>query len=265
MRRSSSVNTLRSALQILTVSGALFSLACERPEGAPSRLTYELVERTPHKTDASTQGLLLHNGVYYESTGGYGESTLRRVDPDSGELLKRKFLSYQIFGEGLALRDDRLYQLEWKGGKGFIYDRETFEKVGEFLYEGEGWGLTWDGTHFILSDGTPTLRFLDPETFEVAREVTVQDHQGPIDLLNELEWIEGKVWANRWHTDNILVINPRSGNVEATLNLAALERPRPRHPQAVLNGIAYDPETKFLHVTGKRWPHIYRLRVVEKP
>ncbi|MEM6916718.1 MAG: glutaminyl-peptide cyclotransferase [Verrucomicrobiota bacterium] len=243
------------------IGGALFSAACDREIEVPQRLTYELVATYPHQTDASTQGLLLHKGVYYESTGGYGESSLRRVDPETGEVLKRRFLPTKAFGEGLALREDRLYQLEWKSGTGFVYDRETFERISEFSYEGEGWGFAWDGTHFILSDGTSTLRFLNPDTFEVAREVTVSDHRGPVDLLNELEWIDGKVWANRWHTDQIVVIHPRTGVIEASLHLAALERPRPRDPESVLNGIAFDPETGLLHVTGKRWPHVHVLRV----
>ena len=228
----------------------------------PQLLDYELVGSVPHDTTASTQGLLLHDGYYYESTGGYGVSTLRRVDPESGKVIQRRHLPNAAFGEGLALRDERLYQLEWKSGEGFIYDLESFEKVGAFSYEGEGWGLAWDGKHFLLSDGTPTLRFLDPDSFAVVRSMTVRDSRGPVDQLNELEWIDGKLFANRWHTDHILVIDPASGIVEALLNLAALERPRPRDPESVLNGIAFDPETGLLHVTGKRWPHVHQLRVL---
>ena len=161
------------------------------------------------------------------------------------------------------MRGDRLYQLEWKSGKGFIYDRETFERVGDFRYEGEGWGLAWDGTHFLLSDGTDRLRFLDPETFAVVRTVAVRDPLGPVDQLNELEFINGKVYANLWHQDEIVVIDPASGLVEATLNLAALERPRPSDPEAVLNGIAWDPTGSLLHVTGKRWTRVHVVRIGE--
>lgn len=240
---------------------ALLLSSCEKEVREPRRLTYELVASTPHDTLASTQGLLLHGGVYYESTGGYGKSTLRRVEPASGKVLQIHDLPPTAFGEGLALRGDRLYQLEWKSGKGFIYDLESFDRVGDFRYEGEGWGLAWDGIHFILSDGTDQLRFLDPETFAVVRTVNVRNHLGPVDQLNELEFINGKVYANLWHQDEIVVIDPDSGHVEAILNLTALERPRPRDPESVLNGIAWDPASGLLHVTGKRWPHVHVLRI----
>lgn len=235
----------------------------DRLPSPPASLAYEIVSSAPHDTQALTQGMLLHGGHYYESTGGYGISTLRRVEPGTGKVLKLHDLPVRAFGEGLALRGDRLYQLEWKSGQGFIYDRDTFERVGDFHYEGEGWGLAWDGEHFILSDGTPTLRFLEPDSFSVVRSVTVRNHEGPVDLLNELELIGEKLYANRWHEDEIVVIDPESGIVEAILNLAALERPRPRDPESVLNGIAWDPATGFLHVTGKRWPRVHVLRIRE--
>lgn len=253
---------LSLSIALIACLGSL--VACgDQSVPEPRRLTYELVASTPHDPFASTQGLLLHEGVYYESTGGYEKSTLRRVEPASGKVLQIRDLPPTAFGEGLALRGDRLYQLEWKSGKGFLYDRETFDRVGDFRYEGEGWGLAWDGSHFILSDGTDRLRFLDPESFAVVRTVNVRDHLGPVDQLNELEFIEGKVYANRWHTDEIVVIDPGSGHVEAVLNLAALERPRPSDPEAVLNGIAWDPETRLLHVTGKRWTRVHVLRIGE--
>ena len=242
---------------------ALLLSSCEKEVRESHRLTYELVARTAHDPFASTQGLLLHEGVYYESTGGYGKSTLRRVEPASGKVLQIRDLPPTAFGEGLALRGDRLYQLEWKSGKGFFYDRETFERVGDFRYEAEGWGLAWDGTHFLLSDGTDRLRFLDPETFAVVRTVSVRNHLGSVDQLNELEFINGKVYANLWHQDEIVVIDPASGLVEASLNLAALERPRPSDPEAVLNGIAWDPAGGLLHVTGKRWTRVHVLRIRE--
>lgn len=248
---------------VILIVGIFFLVSCGDRIAAPKILDYEVVRSVPHDTSASTQGLLLHDGYYFESTGGYGVSTLRRVDPKSGKVLQRRHLPNAAFGEGLALRDERLYQLEWKSGEGFIYDRETFERIGNFSYEGEGWGLTWDGKHFILSDGTATLRFLDPDSFAIVRSMTVRDNRGPVDQLNELEWIDGKIFANRWHTDDILVIDPSSGIVEALLNLAALERPRPSDPESVLNGIAFDPETGLLHVTGKRWPRVHVLEIRE--
>ncbi|MEM1443722.1 MAG: glutaminyl-peptide cyclotransferase [Verrucomicrobiota bacterium] len=263
MKFANGVHPTRLSALTLIIGSVVFSAACEKRIEEPRELSYELIKSTPHQTDASTQGLLIHDGVYYESTGVYGESTIRRVDPESGEILKRRYLATKAFGEGLALRGDRLYQLEWQSGEGFIYHRETLEKIGGFSYEGEGWGLTSNEEHFVLSDGTSTLRFLDPDTFEVVRRVIVRDHRGEVDLLNELEWIDGKVWANRWHTDDLVVIDPRSGVVEATLNLFALERPRPQDPESVLNGIAFDTETGLIHVTGKRWPRVHRIRVLE--
>ena len=262
----------RFVAYVFCLGGLFFLVACgdqesEQPRldavSEPHRLEYELVGTVPHDTAASTQGLLLHEGVYYESTGGYGTSSLRRVDPESGEVLKRYDLPASLYGEGLALREDRLYQLEWKGGKGFIYDRETFQRVGEFRYRGQGWGLAWDGNHFILSDGSAVLRFHDPEHFDLVRSVEVRNHLGAVDLLNELEFVDGKIFANRWFQDEILVIDPSNGHVEATLNLAALERPRPRDRESVLNGIAYDHATDLLHVTGKNWPRMYILRLLE--
>ena len=229
----------------------------------PRNIAYKVVETTPHDSAAFTQGLLLHEGVYYESTGGFGASTLRQVTPKSGKVLKYLRLPAKLFGEGLALREDRLYQLEWRGGQGFIYDRKSFKQLGNFRYQGEGWGLTWDGEHFILSDGSASLRFLDPETFALVRTVKVHNRLGPVDDLNELEFIEGKIFANRWHTDEVLVINPTSGLIEGTLDLSALEQPRPHNQEAVLNGIAYDPKTRLLHVTGKLWPRIYTLQILE--
>ncbi|MEM0898069.1 MAG: glutaminyl-peptide cyclotransferase [Verrucomicrobiota bacterium] len=260
---------------VLQLSGPFLLVACGeknhdsrrvdevREAREPRRLAYDIVEITPHDTAASTQGLLFHEGFYYESTGGYGTSTLRRVDPESGKVLKRRELPATAFGEGLALRGDLLYQLEWKGGAGFIYDRETFDRTGEFRYYGEGWGLAWDGKHFILSDGTPFLRFFEPGSFSEVRSVKVRNHLGPVPRLNELELVEGKIFANRWGLDEIVVIDPATGVVEAILNLAALERPRPDDRDAVLNGIAYDPTTRLLHVTGKRWPRVYVLRIRE--
>ncbi|MEM0968769.1 MAG: glutaminyl-peptide cyclotransferase [Verrucomicrobiota bacterium] len=253
---------MKRPLTIILSLGCTFLLgSCGDRITEPQRLDYELVGSVPHDPKASTQGLLLHGPLYYESTGGYGQSTLRRVDSASGQVLKQRRLPKEIFGEGIALREDRLYQLEWKGGRGFIYERESFDYVGDFHYEGEGWGLAWDGAHFILSDGTETLRFLNPDSFQVARTLTVRDHRGPVDLLNELEWIDGKLYANRWHTDDLLVINPKSGRIEAKLNLASLGLPRPSDPESVLNGIAFDPKTNLLHVTGKRWPRVYLIRV----
>ncbi len=233
----------------------------DRTPPAPAPLDYEIVATLTHDITASTQGLLFHEGAFYESTGGYGESTLRKTDPATGRVERLRDLPTRAFGEGLALREGQLYQLEWKSGKGFIYDLESFDQVGEFSYASEGWGLAYDGENFILSDGTATLRFLEPERFSVVREVTVRDHRGAVDLLNELEFVEGRLFANRWHHDEVVSIDPKTGWVDGILHLGALQRPRPRDPESVLNGIAYDHGSGLLYVTGKRWPNVYAIRL----
>jgi glutamine cyclotransferase len=229
----------------------------------PRSLQYELVETLPHDANAFTQGLLWHEGFFYESTGGYGRSSVRKVDPKTGKVLQIRNLARDAFGEGLVLKDDLLYQLEWKSGQGFIYQRENLELAGRFNYVGEGWGLAWDGTNFIVSDGTVYLRFFDPKTFELVRSIRVRDDRGRIDQLNELEFVEGKIYANRWYSKEILVIDPETGFVEATVDLKGLKGSQLPDPDAVLNGIAYDPKTKLFYVTGKRWPHLYAIRILE--
>ncbi|MGD1978336.1 MAG: glutaminyl-peptide cyclotransferase [Akkermansiaceae bacterium] len=229
----------------------------------PKSLKYEVVETMPHDTTAFTQGLLWYEGFFYESTGGYGRSTLRKVDPKTGKVLQNKKLPDNVFGEGLTMREGLLYQLDWKSGRGFIYNRETLEEVKRFRYFGEGWGLAWTGEQFVLSDGTHHLRFLNPQTMKMVRSVKVRNHQGKVDQLNELEFINGKIYANRWHFDEIVIIDPKSGFVEATIDLKELEQPRPSHSEAVLNGIAHDPKSGLLYVTGKGWPRMYGLRLSE--
>lgn len=247
---------------ILLLSAALIGCGKQSVVSAET-LHYELVATYSHDVQAFTQGLLFHEGKLYESTGGYGRSTLRRVDPESGRAEEVRFLPDSIFGEGLALRDGELYQLEWTSGIGRIYDLETLRKTGEFQYEGQGWGLTFDGEHFVLSDGSSRLRFYEPEEFRLVRTLVVTDENGEIDELNELEFIDGEVFANRWYDDEIVRIDPESGRVTGRLSVVNLQRPRPADPDAVANGIAWDPENRLLYVTGKRWPNLYVLRLVE--
>jgi len=240
----------------------LGSLGCfGEPEARAERLEFKVVETYPHDVQAFTQGLLFHDGFLYESTGQYGESTLRRVDPESGRVEQVVHLPRRFFGEGLAWHDGRLYQLTWKEGTGFVYDPGTLEKTGEFTYEGEGWGLTSDGQQLIMSNGTPKLRFLNPETFEVTRELTVRDAGVPVEKLNELEYVEGRILANLWTSDDIVCIDPATGHVTARLDVSRLQRPRPPNRDAVANGIAYDPDTRLLFLTGKRWPKLYAVRI----
>ena len=214
----------------------------------------------PHDPKAFLQGLLWHDGGFYESTGLNGQSTLRRVAFPSGEVVQKIDVPREHFAEGLAMVGDRLIQLTWRSKKAFIYDRGTFGIVGEFGYDTEGWGLTYDGTSLIMSDGTPTLYFLDPETYEITRSVTVTLDGRPLEDLNELEWIKGEVWSNVWHTDMIVRIDPASGHVVGVLDMTGL-LPNRRDSDDVLNGIAYDAETDRTFVSGKRWPLLFEIRV----
>jgi glutamine cyclotransferase len=224
---------------------------------------YEIVDIYPHDYRAFTQGLEFHDGYLYESTGLRGESTLRRVDLDTGEVLQIHHLDDELFGEGLTILNKRIYQLTWHAGIGFVYDLETFELIDEFEYEGEGWGLANDGERLIMSDGSDTLYFRDPVTFEEIDRVEVFDDNGPVEMLNELEYIGGEVWANIWFEDTIVVIDPETGWVERRIDMTGLLRDEDRgqHRVDVLNGIAWDAENQRLLVTGKLWPVMYQIEV----
>jgi glutamine cyclotransferase len=203
-----------------------------------------------------------HDGGFFESTGLLGESTLRRVEWPTGRVLRRVDLPPDVFGEGLARVGNRLVQLTWQSGRGFVYDLATLRLIREFRYEGEGWGLAYDGASLILSDGTNVLTYLDPERFAPTRRLAVTWNGRPLHRLNELEFIEGAVWANVWYTDFIVQIDPESGRVTSFLDLTGLRgRDARREPDAVLNGIAYDPATRRLFVGGKLWPMIFEIRV----
>ncbi|MEM9015880.1 MAG: glutaminyl-peptide cyclotransferase [Verrucomicrobiota bacterium] len=246
---------------ILVLFASFTIVSCGRDIPVPEQISFEVESTLPHDTQAFTQGLLIHNDFLYESTGEYGESSLRKIELETGKTLEIRYLPDRLFGEGLAFLDGKLFQLEWQSGVGRICDPETLLKVGEFTYEGEGWGLTTDGTHLILSDGSATLRFLDPKDFTVRRELLVRDRLGEVVDLNELEYVDGVIFANLWYSDEILRIDPETGFVTGILNIGALERPRPRDEAAVANGIAWDPDSGLLYVTGKLWPNLYALRI----
>lgn len=237
----------------------------KRPENASRRLTVEVVSTYPHDPTAFTQGLLFYEGDLYESTGRYGRSTLRRVDVHTGSIFRRVPLADKFFGEGLARVGNRLVQLTWQEGRAFVYDILQFERVGEFSYEGEGWGLCHDGNRLVMSDGSSRLTFRDPNTFAATGQVDVRANGQPQTRINELECVDGMVYANVWSTDQILAIDPNSGRVDAVVDasplLSAGER-RILGPDAVLNGIAHDPATKTFLVTGKMWPKLFRVRFV---
>ncbi|MEA3326108.1 MAG: glutaminyl-peptide cyclotransferase [Chloroflexota bacterium] len=227
------------------------------------QMTYEVINVFPHDTEAFTQGLIYQDGFLYESTGLYGESSLRMVDLESGEVLQKIALSPDFFGEGLTAWKDSLVQLTWREGTGYVYDLVDFSLQEQFSYDTEGWGLTHDGGQLIMSDGTSTLYFLDPESFQVKDSVTVTYQGKAIVRLNELEYIQGEVYANIWQTDDIVRINPESGQVTGWIDLGGiLPADANARDTGVLNGIAYDPVTGGLFITGKRWPNIFEIRLI---
>jgi len=232
------------------------------PAGVTPSRGYEVVARHPHDRGAFTQGLFFHEGRLFESTGQVGTSGIREVELTSGRVLRAQALETPHFGEGIAVVGDRLYQLTWQSGKAFVYDWRTFRRVGSFDYDGEGWGLTTDGTSLIMSTGGSSLLWRDPESFAVTRTVAVTDHDVPVSNLNELEWVEGEIWANLWQSDQLARINPATGVVTGYVNLAGILPPSERSgDEDVLNGIAYEPGSKRLLVTGKLWPTVFEIRV----
>jgi glutaminyl-peptide cyclotransferase len=256
-------------IRTMTRLGALVVLCVtvgcrqDEPAAAPS-VDYRVVQTFPHDPAAFTQGLVIDDGVLFESTGLYGRSSLRRVDLTTGRVLQQVRLPDRYFGEGCVVVDDRIYQLTWRAGVGFIFDRVTLQHIGEFTYSGEGWGLTYDGARLVMSDGTARLRFLSTNDFAVVRQVEVTRDGQPLTGLNELEWIEGEVWANVFRTDTVVRIDPGSGEVVDTLDFAGLLTPELRQGRRVdvLNGIAYDAATQRLFLTGKLWPVLFEVEVV---
>ncbi|MFC1463308.1 MAG: glutaminyl-peptide cyclotransferase [Candidatus Brachytrichaceae bacterium NZ_4S206] len=235
------------------------------PPSAVITYTYAVINAYPHDPGAFTQGLVYADGVMYESTGLYGRSSLRRVALETGEVLQQRDLPPEYFGEGLALFDGRLIQLTWQNNIGFVYDAASFELQQTWAYATEGWGLTHDGAHLIMSDGSATLRFLDPVTFAVQREVRVIDGGQPVVRLNELEYVNGEVFANVWQTDWVARIDPQTGRVLGWIDLSGLLAPEERQGTDVLNGIAYDAQNDRLFVTGKLWPKLFEITLVPRP
>jgi glutaminyl-peptide cyclotransferase len=222
---------------------------------------YDVVNVYPHDREAFTQGLLYRDGVLFESTGLNGRSTLRKVRLEDGQVLQQIRVDSRYFAEGLTDWGGRLVQLTWSTNVGFVYDLASFKLLRTFNYTGEGWGLARDGRRLIMSDGSPALRFLDPESLQVTGRVEVKDNGVPVEDLNELEVVEGQVYANVWMTDRIAMIDPASGAVTGWINLAGLMPRGSTSGDAVLNGIAYDAQRKRLFVTGKLWPRLFEIRV----
>ncbi|HVF44614.1 MAG TPA: glutaminyl-peptide cyclotransferase [Pyrinomonadaceae bacterium] len=226
---------------------------------------YEVVSAYPHDAQAFTQGLVFEGGQFLESTGLERHSTLRRVELQTGKVLQKVDVPGYFFAEGMTLFGGKVYQLTWRGMKGFIYDPKTFEKTGEFKYEGEGWGLTHDADSLILSDGTDEIRFLDPSTYAVKRSISVTDAGRPVEEINELEYVKGEIYANIWHENRVARIDPRDGRVAGWIDLSGLLKPgEVTDKEAVLNGIAYDEQGDRLFVTGKLWPKVFEIKLRQK-
>lgn len=226
---------------------------------------YEVVNSWPHDTKAFTQGLIYHDGAFYESTGQVGESSLRKVEPTTGKVLRKIDVPAPYFAEGLALIGGKLHQLTWENQKAFVYDLATFGKLGEFHVDGEGWGLTEDDTSLILSDGSNQIRFLDPATFAIKRTISVVHKGQPLRQLNELEYVKGEIYANIWHKDQIVRVDPQTGAITGWIDLKGLlPAGQVADGEAVLNGIAYDEAGDRLFVTGKLWPKVFEIRLKKK-
>lgn len=247
---------------VVVVSIVLFVLLTdEKLDSKPVYYTYRVVNVYPHDENAFTQGLVYDEGWLYESTGLYGSSTLRRVNLETGEILQLYTLSENYFGEGIAIFDDKIVQLTWQEHKGFVYNKHTFRLTQEFNYSTEGWGITYDGKRLIMSDGTANLYFLDPETFEKVGQVEVRD-KAPVTNINELEWVNGLIYANIWMEEKIAIINPQTGQVVGWIDLSGILKMERSDVNDVLNGIAYDAEGDRLFVTGKRWPYIFEIKLI---
>ena len=275
-----------SALATLALGVAIFSgcdarprHAAEAPASAPPPTqptapaqgqvpvyTYEIVRTYPHDRAAFTQGLIFLKGIFLESTGLNGSSSLRKVDPTTGRVLQLTRVPAQYFAEGMTVLGGKIYQLTWQSHKGFIYDLERFEKEAEFTYTGEGWGLTTDCTSLILSDGTHEIRFLDPKTFKVTRSIAVFHDGQPLRNLNELEFVHGEIFANIWQTNTVARLDPATGRLLGLIDFSGLLAPADYTGNTdVLNGIAHDATGDRLFVTGKNWPKLFEVRLKPRP
>ncbi|GGX96727.1 glutaminyl-peptide cyclotransferase [Pseudoduganella dura] len=249
-----------------TFFATLALACCALAEAAVPVYGYSVRNTYPHDAGAFTQGLFYRGDVLYESTGQYGASTLRKVDIETGEVLQKRDLPANVFGEGIAPAGERIVSLTWTNGVGFIFDIDSFEQLGSFAYQGQGWGLTSDGKRLYMSDGTEFIRVLDPQTMRVTRRIRVTVEGVPVTRLNELEWVDGEIYANVWQTDRIARIDPFAGQVRGWIDLKGLDELADVAPGSdnVLNGIAWDADHKRLFVTGKRWPKLFEITLKKK-
>lgn len=253
------------ALFLLISIGGTYLAIWMRPRPETDRFRYEVVEKYPHDPNAFTQGLIYDQGFLWESTGRYGESTIRKTDLKSGEVIDQESLGDELFGEGLTILNDQLYQITWKSGRAFVYDREL-NRIKEFQYKGQGWGLTTNGQDLVFSNGTAEIKFLDPATFEERRSIWVRRKSGlSVGKLNELEYYGGKIYANSLPTDLVYEIDPDDGRVTKIIDFGGLWPMKDRPTDGVLNGLAINTDTKRFLVTGKLCPFVYEVRLFPEP
>ena len=236
---------------------------CSNYKTKQTNRLFQIINIYPHDPNAFTQGLEYNDGYLYESTGLHGKSSIRKVDIKTGEVLKIKKLSNNLFGEGITILNDKIYQLTWKARHGFIYDKNTFSYIDTFSYKTQGWGITNNSYELIYSDGSSKLYFMNPNSFEIVKVLNISDKDGnAVHNINELEYINGKIYANIWLSDNIVVINPKTGIIEKWINLSMLRgKLKSKEKVNVLNGIAYNSVDKSFYVTGKYWPYLFQLRI----
>ncbi len=244
----------------LVAAAAAVMISAPINAAAPKRYTVKVEETFIHDTHSYTQGLFFCKGQLYESAGQYGESTIRKVDLKTGKVQKRQDLDHRYFAEGSCIINGRMYVLTWREKTCFVYDPDTFVKLGSYRYNTEGWGLTTDGKSLIMSDGSDKIYFRDPKNFSVTGEISVTVNGKPLNYLNELEYINGEIWANVYCADQIVIINPENGVVKAVVDCTDLLPRTLRKPETdVLNGIAYNPDDGAIYLTGKYWPRLYRI------
>ena len=253
-------------LLVLAAPAAAQTCPCAVEPPPVETLSLEVLAQYPHDSGSFTQGLLLHDGTFYESAGQYGESDVRQVEIETGEVRRQVELNERWFAEGLTLVDDRLIQLTWRENVAIVWDRESLEVIGQYLYETEGWGICYDGTRLYMSDGSSHLFVRDPQTFRLIDMIQVTRDGAPVEQLNELECVGDHVYANIWQTDTIVRVQSATGYVDAVVDASALLDADVRaglDAGAVLNGIAYNPETDTFYLTGKLWPSLFEVRLTE--
>lgn len=231
---------------------------------APKKYSYRIVHTYPHDREAFTQGLFYYDGSLYEGTGQETGSSLREVELETGKIIRQHNLDASLFGEGITLYNDKIYQVTWENKVGFVYDRKTFDLINKIYYPTQGWGLTTIDDRIVMSDGTNVLYFYEPEMFTVVSKIEVYDDRNQVDALNELEYIDGEIWANIWMTDRIARIDPKTGKVNSYIDLKGLLKNSDRTPGTdVLNGIAYDSRQNRIFVTGKKWPKLFEISIIQ--